>query len=330
MNGRLYDPVIGRMLSPDNYVQDVTNTQSYNRYSYANNNPLKYTDPTGWFNTATDYSNIIDGESQGGRGGSTPGGWNATMGFHSMFGITTALYGSGTALSAYNTGFGAPGRGFGSAFTGRNWTLKGVKTWQDPYVTHDSYTDQSGLQAQPVFTPETGTLTGNYWISGMDWNTATASLGGSGQYFLSPRGYWRLSGYYFANIFRYQIGKNTLHLNSPELNAFQHLAGYSAMALGGLSMEDLKWRMDEHEKDETGLDTEVDKANNDLVINKYIPALNALNKTFADPYSYSIEIIKLMQAVGYYIGGSNNNPVITFLPQDMAKNLIQILESLKP
>jgi RHS repeat-associated protein len=34
MNGRMYDPVIGRMLSVDNYVQEVRNSQSYNRYSY--------------------------------------------------------------------------------------------------------------------------------------------------------------------------------------------------------------------------------------------------------------------------------------------------------
>jgi RHS repeat-associated protein len=46
MNGRMYDPVQGRMLSPDNYVMP-TGTQGYNRYSYANNNPLIYTDPSG-------------------------------------------------------------------------------------------------------------------------------------------------------------------------------------------------------------------------------------------------------------------------------------------
>jgi RHS repeat-associated protein len=49
MNGRLYDPVLGRMLSPDNFVQDATGTQSFNRYSYALNNPLIYTDPNGEF-----------------------------------------------------------------------------------------------------------------------------------------------------------------------------------------------------------------------------------------------------------------------------------------
>ncbi|MFZ1526144.1 MAG: SpvB/TcaC N-terminal domain-containing protein, partial [Saprospiraceae bacterium] len=47
MNGRLYDPVLGRMLSPDNHVQMPDYTQNYNRYSYALNNPLRYTDPDG-------------------------------------------------------------------------------------------------------------------------------------------------------------------------------------------------------------------------------------------------------------------------------------------
>ena len=49
-NGRLYDPVLGRFLSPDNYVQEPFNTQNLNRYSYCLNNPVKYTDPDGeWF-----------------------------------------------------------------------------------------------------------------------------------------------------------------------------------------------------------------------------------------------------------------------------------------
>jgi hypothetical protein len=43
----MYDPVIGRVLSPDNYVVDASNAQDYNRYTYARNNPLSYTDPSG-------------------------------------------------------------------------------------------------------------------------------------------------------------------------------------------------------------------------------------------------------------------------------------------
>jgi len=47
MNGRVYDPSLGRFLSPDNYVQAPDFSQSFNRYSYCMNNPLKYTDPSG-------------------------------------------------------------------------------------------------------------------------------------------------------------------------------------------------------------------------------------------------------------------------------------------
>ena len=60
MNGRLYDPVLGRFFSPDNYVQMPDNSQSFNRYSYCLNNPLKYTDPSG------DFWNLIIGAAIGG------------------------------------------------------------------------------------------------------------------------------------------------------------------------------------------------------------------------------------------------------------------------
>jgi RHS repeat-associated protein len=47
MNGRLYEPLSGLFLSPDNYVQAPGYTQSFNRYGLCFNNPLKYTDPSG-------------------------------------------------------------------------------------------------------------------------------------------------------------------------------------------------------------------------------------------------------------------------------------------
>lgn len=49
MNGRLYDPVLGRFFSPDPYILSADFTQCYNPYSYCLNNPLKYTDPSGNF-----------------------------------------------------------------------------------------------------------------------------------------------------------------------------------------------------------------------------------------------------------------------------------------
>ena len=48
MNGRIYDPHLGRFLSADPTVQFPGYSQSYNRYSYVLNNPLSYTDPSGF------------------------------------------------------------------------------------------------------------------------------------------------------------------------------------------------------------------------------------------------------------------------------------------
>ncbi|MFH1334106.1 MAG: RHS repeat-associated core domain-containing protein, partial [Pseudomonadota bacterium] len=48
MNGRVYDPVLGRFLSADPQIQDPTNSQSLNRYTYCMNNPIAFTDPTGY------------------------------------------------------------------------------------------------------------------------------------------------------------------------------------------------------------------------------------------------------------------------------------------
>ncbi len=49
MGARWYDPRLGRFLSADSLVPEPANPQSLNRYSYAANNPLKFTDPTGHF-----------------------------------------------------------------------------------------------------------------------------------------------------------------------------------------------------------------------------------------------------------------------------------------
>jgi RHS repeat-associated protein len=48
MNGRIYDPELGRFLSPDPYVQIPEYSQNFNRYSYVLNNPLNATDPSGF------------------------------------------------------------------------------------------------------------------------------------------------------------------------------------------------------------------------------------------------------------------------------------------
>jgi hypothetical protein len=50
------------MLSPDNFVQDATSTQTFNRYSYCINNPLKYVDKDGnWFGIDDAIAAVIGG-----------------------------------------------------------------------------------------------------------------------------------------------------------------------------------------------------------------------------------------------------------------------------
>ncbi|MFN5994070.1 MAG: RHS repeat-associated core domain-containing protein, partial [Betaproteobacteria bacterium] len=62
MNGRIYDPVLGRFLQADPIIQSPYDLQSYNRYAYVMNNPLAYTDPTGysrWTNFRDRYGKTI-------------------------------------------------------------------------------------------------------------------------------------------------------------------------------------------------------------------------------------------------------------------------------
>jgi len=77
MNGRVYDPLTARFISADPHVTDPNNGQSYNRYAYVWNNPLGYTDPTGFDNVVTHPAVIVSGSS---------GNYGGTLGtFFSMY-----------------------------------------------------------------------------------------------------------------------------------------------------------------------------------------------------------------------------------------------------
>lgn len=48
-NARWYDPAIGSFMQPDTIVPlQVQGTQAFDRYAYVNNNPLRYSDPSGY------------------------------------------------------------------------------------------------------------------------------------------------------------------------------------------------------------------------------------------------------------------------------------------
>jgi hypothetical protein len=68
MNGRVYDPVLGRFTSADPVGEAPLDGQSLNRYSYVFNNPLRYTDPSGfecYYGTFSWVDHYDDGQSIG-------------------------------------------------------------------------------------------------------------------------------------------------------------------------------------------------------------------------------------------------------------------------
>ncbi len=59
MNGRLYDPVTGRFLNADPVIDNSGGAQGLNSYTYVLNNPLKYTDPSGYIKNAPPEPGVI-------------------------------------------------------------------------------------------------------------------------------------------------------------------------------------------------------------------------------------------------------------------------------
>jgi len=60
---RYYDPHLGRFIQPDTIVPYPTDPQSFNRYAYARNNPIRYIDPTGhsWWDSFKSWIGSIVG-----------------------------------------------------------------------------------------------------------------------------------------------------------------------------------------------------------------------------------------------------------------------------
>ena len=117
MNGRMYDPVNGRMMSADRYIQGGLGTQGFNRYSYAGNNPLKFTDPNGDFIMfAIIASALINAGLQG-----------ITVGFDNPWQFAGALaIGAAAGAAGYGAAAGMTGLIGGSALGFFNGALVGA------------------------------------------------------------------------------------------------------------------------------------------------------------------------------------------------------------
>jgi RHS repeat-associated protein len=59
MNGRAYDPMLGRFISADPIVSVPGDLQAYNRYSYVGNRPIMVSDPRGTRGTGKTRSTCL-------------------------------------------------------------------------------------------------------------------------------------------------------------------------------------------------------------------------------------------------------------------------------
>lgn len=168
MNGRMYDPFTSSFLSVDNYVQSPDYTQSFNRYAYCLNNPLKYTDPDG------EFWHLIIGAAIGGIANLA-----TNWGKIDTFGEGLAYFGIGAAAGALSAGVGAGvssligGGAFGAGFLGTTAAKSAVTSFASGSVIGAS----SGLAGGFV------TGAGNSWMQGANFGQGLldgAKAGGKG------------------------------------------------------------------------------------------------------------------------------------------------------
>jgi RHS repeat-associated protein len=170
MNGRMYDPVVGRFLSPDPIVQAPDFTQGFNPYSYCLNNPLKYADPSGytWWSNFWDwvgkgFDNLADwmtknnvqfefGVNMGGGGSvpfvnvSGPGGVNVSVGYN----IENDMIGIGNNTSGFNS-FYYPTYNYNAPIerTMNEWYAYSERDgWHAPIVLPD--VQQAGFEGENI------------------------------------------------------------------------------------------------------------------------------------------------------------------------------------
>lgn len=117
-----YDPQIGRFISPDTIIPDPAESQSFNRYAYVRNNPLRYTDPTGYFEEDEIRDSLTDqyGEEEADRIWEL---WQEDPGF--LWALSEAEFGDG--IWASDMWLDGPAQGHGVFTPGENGRI--LVTW---------------------------------------------------------------------------------------------------------------------------------------------------------------------------------------------------------
>jgi len=160
MNGRAYDPNLGRFLSVDPFIQAPTNSQSMNPYSYLMNSPLAGTDPTGYLfqraaagsrDASTNRANHAKSTGQDSGGG---GGTGSSPGKSGGGGSSGGSQGSMTASVAAGSG--------GSESIGNSATPDATRShstsWASSSLTCESSSGRGGATTAVPQSDEMNTL----------------------------------------------------------------------------------------------------------------------------------------------------------------------------
>lgn len=238
MNGRLYDPLLGRFLSTDNFVQEPYDSQNFNRYSYCLNNPLKYTDPSG------EFLHLLIGAAIGGftnwmlnrcQWNASGLGYFGVGAFSTAFssgvasGINVALAGgnfwtgaAGLSKGVSSTGFFAGmATGISSGFTGGFFSAAG-NSWINGHGFAEGL--MTGLRSGGIGALVNGLLGGLH--GGLDALNKGAN-------FWTGNAFFNLNGVYASSGF--QIGESTI--TGKFVGRFEGVNVFESKSLGSINNE---------------------------------------------------------------------------------------------
>ncbi|WP_372627754.1 FG-GAP-like repeat-containing protein [Arsukibacterium sp.] len=197
MGGRVYDPILGRFLQADPFVQQPNNIQNFNRYSYVLNNPLNATDPSGYF-----FQMLVVWAANYVAAATLTGGalaaFNAVMTAYTFYGYAQmakgamqAIEGGGTAMANFAGGMAkgfAKGQIFscvmgtgGCLFTGNGTAGNGQPAADSPNASK-ALVDQQGSSSTDGHAPAEAVGGHNQTSSLVDsdgWKYAGGADGGN-------------------------------------------------------------------------------------------------------------------------------------------------------
>jgi RHS repeat-associated protein len=230
MNGRVYDPKIGRFMSADPFVQSPMDSQSLNRYSYVWNNPLSATDPSGYFSLRKSIKARLKFH------------FNPTL--KNMFGAIRSqpfqedidryvmthkwAYTLGMAVATAATSFGG---GFGGAVWASYYTYQATGSMTDATIT---FVTVAAINYTIGAMTQGGGGGGGGGVGAGGWNQGIAGPITIGFQTAAETTTINLGSSYWAEVFRwFNIGIRTTGLmaavgRSPQNQAAETGDGYSA------------------------------------------------------------------------------------------------------